>query len=284
MEDTPGRNYDLTPPDIFAFFNHYFLLLFGLSCILGSLFVQEVFIMFGQFQIAISVAPALGILLPIYLVTRRFPAGFRRQFRIGRPRPRIALYVTLATLAMVVVVSHLYVTSQRFMPPPEAYNETLKQYRPTSALGAVVTFLGLCVVVPFAEEVVFRGVVQEIFRRNMNSALAVILAGVFFGVMHLNPQLLAGLVCFGIFLGIVFHLTSNLSYAILGHGVLNAVAFLQLTLLPEEALETPPFYMREWWMLPVSVAVTTILLREIKRGVSSVMETPGLPSDSPEWK
>ncbi len=274
MEETPERNSHLTSPDLFAFFNHYFLLFFSLSCILSSLFIQELFIMLGQFRLAIGVAPALGILLPVFLLARRFPSGLMKQFHITRPRVRISIYVVLATLAMVVIVSHLYVISQHFMPPPETYIEALERYRPTSVAAAVVTFLGLCLVVPVAEEIVFRGMIQEIFSRNMRGSFAVVLAGVFFGVIHLNPQLLAGLVCFGIFLGILFHVTSSLSYSILSHGVLNAVAFLQLALLSEESLETAPFYVREWWMLPVAVVAVGLLLKEIKTGASISLETP----------
>jgi membrane protease YdiL (CAAX protease family) len=282
MEETPERNSHLTPPDLFTFFNHYFLLFFSLSCILSSLFIQELFIMLGQFRLAIGVAPALGILLPIFLLARRFPAGFMKQLQVTRPRVRISIYVVLATLAMVVIVAQLYVISQNFMPPPETYVEALEQYRPTSVATAVVTFLGLCLVVPVAEEIVFRGMIQEIFSRNMRGSFAVMLAGVFFGVIHLNPQLLAGLVCFGIFLGILFHVTSSLSYSILSHGVLNTVAFLQLALLSKESLETAPFYVREWWMLPVAVLVVGLLLKEIKKGVPISLETPFESSNHPE--
>ena len=85
MEETPESNHDLPPRDIFTFFNHYFLLFFGLSCILSSLFFQQLFIVLDQFRLAIALGPALGIVLPIFLLSRRFHDGFRKQFRIATP-------------------------------------------------------------------------------------------------------------------------------------------------------------------------------------------------------
>ena len=52
------------------------------------------------------------------------------------------------------------------------------------------------------------------------------------------------------------------------------MAFLQLALLSEESLETAPFYVREWWMLPVAVVAVGLLLKEIKTGASISLETP----------
>ena len=277
MQERPESNSDLKRRGgIFEVFNQYFLLFFALCCIFSSVFVQELFISLQQYRLGISVAPFLGIVLPIFLLTRQFPTSFARQLRIRRPGLTLTLYVTLATIAMVAVVDHVYVISQQFMPEPEAYLDTLKMLKPSGILPTALTFVGLCIVIPIAEEVVFRGIIQRVFERNMGGIVALLLAGTFFGVLHFNPQLLLSMTSFGIFVGFIFYATSNLTYTILAHAVLNTVAFVQLTFGSGDDLGTAPFYLQDWWYLPLALAVVVILMRETKKkGEALPTPTPG---------
>jgi membrane protease YdiL (CAAX protease family) len=189
-------------------------------------------------------------------------------------RVTTTVQVVVATLVMVVVVDHVYVISQQFMPSSDAYLESLKALKPTGFWSTALTFLGLCIVVPFTEEVVFRGLIQRVFALNMLPIVAVVLSGTFFGVIHLSPQLLVSMTCFGIFLAFVFYATSNLTYPIVGHAVLNAVAFVQLTFQSEDSFTDAPFYAQEWWYLPVAIGIVLILSREIKRGAARSAPAP----------
>jgi membrane protease YdiL (CAAX protease family) len=274
MEERPESNLEFEEPDAFKVLNQYFLLLFSLSCILSSVFIQEVFIMMKQFRVGITVAPTLGIIFPVAYLMRRFPRGIRRQLRIRLPRLLPTAYVVVATLATVVIVDNIYVFSQRFFPVPDAYIEGLKELKPDGTLAFVLTFFGLCIAVPVAEEIVFRGMIQRVFERNMPPVAAFLLAGIFFGVIHLNPQLLISMACFGIFLGFLFYATANLTYTIISHAVLNAVAFYQLVTATNDNFESSPFYMGEPWAFVGCVALVVFVLVEIKRGASKSASTP----------
>jgi len=260
MEDQIQGNPELGPPDIFAAFNHYILLFFGLTCILSSVFIQQLFYLADQLRVGLVVAPVLGIILPVWAVTRRFPAGFRSQLLIARPQLLMTLYVLVATAAVVVIVDFIYAVSQQFLTPPADYVEGLKELKPTGIVPVAVTFFGICVLVPFAEEIVFRGLVQRIFSRNMGPVLAMLLAGAFFGVIHLTPQLLLSMIVFGIFLGYLFMATSNLVYPILAHAVLNSVSYVQLLVLPEDQLASVPPYARDPWALGLAVLMLIPIL------------------------
>jgi membrane protease YdiL (CAAX protease family) len=273
MQEGYEGNHEMEKRSIFEVLNPYYLLFFALSCVLASVFLQEIFIAVKQFRVGIVVAPVIGILLPIFILTRRFGSGFRQQLQIAGPRWITVLQVTAATVVMVVVVDHVYVVSQRFMPESDVYVEGLKALRPDSLWTGIVTFAGLCIIVPVAEEIVFRGFVQRVFSLNMNGVLAFIIAGVFFGAIHLSPNLLLSMSCFGVFLGFIYYATANLTYTILSHAVLNTVAFLQLTLGAGDDFSVAPFYIQEWWYFPIAAGVVLILLREIKRGAA-----PGAPA------
>lgn len=274
MQEEMKDNLEFETPDIFSALNNYVLLLFALACVLGSVFLQQLFYAMGQLRLGMVVAPILGIILPVYIATRRFPAGFRGQLRIRRPSLVVGLYVAVATACAVVVVDWTYALSQKLMDTPRDYIEGLKELKPTGAPAAVMTFFGICVLVPFAEEVVFRGIVQRIFARNMGSALALVLAGVFFGVVHLTPQLLLSMVAFGIFLGYLFFATSNLTYPILAHCILNTISYVQLLTLPEGELASAPPYAHNWWILLLSFVLLFYLLVRIKKGASAEAKAP----------
>jgi hypothetical protein len=183
------------------------------------------------------------------------------------------LYVVLVTLAGVVIIDCIYLLSQRLLPAPVDFIEGLKILKPQGVWSFLITFLGICVVVPIAEELVFRGIVQRVFSRNMNPIIAFILAGIVFGGIHLDAHLLISISCFGIILGFIFYATNNLTYTILSHAVFNTVAFVQLSTTSPDLLETPPFYVRDVRFIIVSAILLFFFLRKIKKG-GSYKETP----------
>jgi len=266
MEERPEGNHEFETPTIFSVLNNYYLLFFSATCVLASVFTQQFFYLIDQFRLGISAGPIIGIILPVYLITRRFPSGFKSQLRIKPLRPVPTACVIVATLAVVVLVDFIYFHSQRFMPVPTDYIEGLKELKPTGWLAVAVTFAGLCIVVPIAEEIIFRGVVQRVFCRNMHPVFAVVLAGILFGVVHLTPQLLPSMIFFGIYVGYLYFATANLTYTMLAHGLLNTTAFVQLVFSTEEQLSAMPMYVRNPMVVGASFVVLALLVVRIRKG------------------
>ncbi len=263
MEENTQRN---TPADIFTAVNNYFLLFFCASCVLSSMYIQQIFAMADHYREGIGVSALLGIILPVYLLTRRFPAGIRHQLRIARPRwPRLLLAI-VATAGAVVLVDQIYVITQQFSPVPDDYAEAIRELKPEGALQFVVTLAGLCILVPVAEEVVFRGLIQQVFTRNMGPILAVVLAGATFGAVHLNAHLLISITVFGCYLGWVYHVTGNLTYTIISHAVFNTVALVQLTWSRGMAEGGLPIYLQDTRIVVASLVIFVFLLFKMKEG------------------
>lgn len=265
-EDKPPSNTEVRRADIFTAVNNYLLLVFCGSCVLSSMYIQQLFFVLGQYRLGIGVSALLGIMLPLALVARRFGGGLRRQLRLHRPHTARSVYVILATLAAVVVVDQVYLINQHFMPVPEDYLRSVRDLKPDGAWAFAVTFAGLCLLVPVAEEMVFRGFVQQIFARNMGGVLAFVLAGIVFGAVHLNPHLLVSIGFFGIFLGFVYYASGNLTYTVMAHAVFNTIALLQLTFTDVLEADEPPFYLQDVRMFVVAVVLLVYLLVQIKRG------------------
>ncbi|MCK5713142.1 MAG: hypothetical protein KAI25_10520, partial [Hyphomicrobiaceae bacterium] len=135
MQDPNGGNYEVGEKTVFAGLNQYFLLFFSVSCVLSSVFIQELFLMAGQIHLGIGLAPIIGILVPIYILTHRFSTGFRGQLQLKSPRLRPILLVVVSTLAMVVVVDFVYIFSQLFLPEPEGYAESMRRIKPDNVMA-----------------------------------------------------------------------------------------------------------------------------------------------------
>lgn len=264
--DHPHPGNSGRPADLFETVNPYALLFFAASCLFASIAVQDLFYLAGRHRDGIGAAALAGVVLPAWLLTRRFEGGMRGQLRLHRPNARTLAHVALATLCAVVVVDEIYSISQRWFPASEAYRSLVSDLRPDSVASFVSVALGLCVLVPLAEEIVFRGFVQQVLERNVGGTAGFVLAGLLFGAAHLDAHLLLSVCAFGLFVGWVFHATRNLTDAVAAHAVFNTVAFVQLVTSTDETLDAPPFYLRDERILVGATVVLVLLLVRMPRG------------------
>jgi len=263
VEETTPRN---TPPDVFTAVNNYFLLFFCASCVLSSMYIQQLFALLEHYRVGIGVSSLLGIIIPVYLLTRRFPAGIRGQLRIARPRwPRLLLVIA-ATAGVVVLVDQIYVITQHFSPVPDDYAEAIRELKPEGPLQFLVILIGLCMLVPLAEEVVFRGLIQQIFQRNLGALLAVALSGAVFGAVHLNAHLLISITVFGWYLGWVYYATGNLTYTMVSHALFNLAALAQLTWSDDAVDGGLPIYLQDTRIVVGALVIFVFLLFKMKEG------------------
>jgi membrane protease YdiL (CAAX protease family) len=276
--DEREKSNTRTPHDVFTAVNNYFLLFFCASCVISSMYIQQLFFMVGQYRIGIGVSSLLGILTPVYLLIRKFPSGVKHQVRLARPRVHRMILVVVMTLAAVVLIDQIYVITQRFSPVPEDYAEAVRELKPESVLDFVITFAGLCVLVPMAEEMVFRGLIQQVFTRNMGALIGVALAGAIFGAVHLNAHLLISVTVFGWFLGYLYQATGNLTYTMAAHAIFNGVALAQLAFAPDTEAGNLPVYLRDTWIVVVALVLFIFLVAKIREGGSETEPPYEIPA------
>lgn len=87
--------------------------------------------------------------------------------------------------------------------------------------------LGSCLIIPFAEELLYRGVVWKRLRMLFGNLPALILSAVLFGVMHVNlvQFLYAGIL--GLLLAYLMQTTGKLYAPVLGHIAANVAAVVR---------------------------------------------------------
>lgn len=116
----------------------------------------------------------------------------------------------------------------------QKYFQAYEEITSTIVQGSIfMTILVVGILVPFAEEFLFRGVIQKTFSKNMSIKVAVIIQGVLFGIYHGN--LIQGL--YATFLGILFgcitYKSKSIYPAVMMHMVNNSIASIAYHIFPE---------------------------------------------------
>ena len=104
-----------------------------------------------------------------------------------------------------------------------------------SALS-VASIVGICLLAPFAEELVMRGGVEEyLLRWKPNAALAIVLSALLFGVLHFYPSQIVIAFLNGLLYGWVYYRSRNVLACFLMHMVNNTASCLADWLRPDDS-------------------------------------------------
>jgi membrane protease YdiL (CAAX protease family) len=114
-------------------------------------------------------------------------------------------------------------------PVAEVKDFTNRILCPLLAPCTVVDLLGISVLAGLGEELLFRGVLQEMFSRHLPVELALLAASVLFGLVHaITPTYAVLATLSGLYLGWLFHSTENLLVPVLAHALYDFGVLLYL--------------------------------------------------------
>lgn len=126
--------------------------------------------------------------------------------------------------------------------------------------------LGIAIVGPIVEELVFReGIQGSLERSGKPFWLAAVVSALCFGLIHLNPAQVPFAFVMGLILSVIYHKTGNAVVTSIIHILNNSMAVLQMNLLGEKAAD---FKMGEWmgltpvceWALVAVLAVLCVYI------------------------
>lgn len=169
-------------------------------------------------MLAVSGGVAYVLMLAGVLIYRRARGGRGRVMRMSIRGfdPLFLLWGVVFMLAVGVVLEPLL----GLLPAP-----------PSQIYGTGFwTILAVVVLAPLFEELICRGVVLESLRSRFGVIGAWGLSSLFFGVIHLQPQLMVNALFMGMILGYVAIRTGSLWSAIILHAINNSIAYVALTL------------------------------------------------------
>ncbi len=201
--------------------------LFGLEVILGAAFFDAgVKIKAGDPQYgSVILVLANGVVFSLLLHYKGL--SYRELFHSGRSSIKSVMVVAglpalVAATGLFFLIWNINGLISQLVPP--SYRE-IRMFERMVEAGAV-SFFALCLVAPFLEEMLFRGIFLRSFLRRYPQAYAIGLSALLFGAMHLNLyQFVVGLLM-GTFLGWIYARTQSLWPCIAIHAWNNLLAFI----------------------------------------------------------
>lgn len=112
-----------------------------------------------------------------------------------------------------------------------------------SDYGWIGAFLKVAVIAPIVEELIFRGLIFQGFRKNYNEFIAVFMSALLFALFHLNPWQFPATFILGLLLGWIMLRTNSLILSILGHSINNSIVLITVTYW--EQIHTSAIYLLE---------------------------------------
>jgi membrane protease YdiL (CAAX protease family) len=255
-------------------FNLWFLLLFGVFVFILYQVMQVPFVF--QFTgvesyeprsgfwiaLGILIAGLAGVVLPLLALPWGYRIPIRAQYMIAPPRLGAALAVIAATLSIIPILEIITVQISRILPPSESYLLFLERMRSTDGMGSICLFISLALVVPFAEELLFRGFLQRLLSGWMGGPGAIVLVALLFGVVH-PPYSIPGVILLGLFFGCLVYFLGNLLYPVIGHATWNLANLAVLKMSPASVQLPPesPFSAHPWAWGAASVLLFVFFTR-----------------------
>jgi len=223
---------------VFERVNNYLLLLYAGACLIMNYSLGGLLYLRGMLILSLSVPGIVSILVPLFVLSRRFSLAFTEEYRLSAPVLRTTALSLLISGSATLPVEAISTFFERRWPPDSDYINFLLAIKPKGFLSFLAVALGVVIVAPFTEELLFRGFIQRIFMRNMRGALAVALGALLFGICHFDMPVLVPVTTLGILYGYLFLRTGNLFYPFLGHALFNLISLIRLHLASEGAIES----------------------------------------------
>ncbi len=216
---------------------------------------------------------------------------------LGLQHPtKFKVYAATAVLMLIILplVYAIYAFNQS-MALPEAWSELEKSLQNAEATsqqtitlllsatgwtGFVFNLIVIALLPALSEELIFRGVLQNIVRNSSgNPHLAIWLAAFVFSAVHMQWYGFLPRMLLGALFGYLYFWSGQLSLAVLAHFVNNAIAVLfeyaaktgQAPVTETELLQSP------WWLVLLSALFTGILLRYLH--LHRLKLNPQIPSN-----
>lgn len=175
----------------------------------------------------------------------------------------VAASLTIIPLSMVVEG----VVLRRFGIPEDVIRALLEilRARDLGELMLVWSVAGLGAAV--GEELIFRGILQRSLYGSVKGWLAVVIAGIIFGVLH-NPWRMASASLLGIYMGFLYLWTDCLVFPIVAHLTINSFVVISLYISEHSGSVEVPKWIGEpafeatlppWYLVAFSTALFVVL-------------------------
>jgi membrane protease YdiL (CAAX protease family) len=178
-----------------------------------------------------------GILFGAMILLRMEGLGWRESFGFRGLRSLRAVggaaLTTLLFLPVALGLSWVSASMMRYFfvePVQQQAVQAVQEATGAVELGAMAVMA--VVVAPFAEEVLFRGLLYPLLRPRWGSGLACLVTSLMFGAIHFNAMSFLPLTLFAVVLVALYEGTGTLLAPVTAHALFNFANFALLLLVP----------------------------------------------------
>ena len=219
MSTTPT----LTPPLAIAW---SMLLTVGLFSI--AVVVSVAFGATNQGVVVGSVAELLLLLPAARFLAKRYGDGDPRRALALAPASRVELLIG-GSLGVLLHLPAGYVSElveRQFPTPPEALRAQLQALTPGSLPMAIMMLIGVAAVVPYIEELFFRGALFSPLLKSSPGVVAVLTTSIAFALAHQEPRNWAPLLVVAVVLGELRRHSGSIWPGVALHAAFNATTLV----------------------------------------------------------
>lgn len=228
----------------------------GLTVLLvtGSFFFQILFFLArDDLFVPVLAGSIAGVLVPVFLIARRFGFSLEEDFGLDRPRPTILAGAALMAICSLLPTSLLAEFSLRLHPADPTWESFFRENLPTTAGGVVLAVITVVAVAPLAEEIVFRGLLHRLASSMWGALPAALISGLVFGIIHGEPWFLFGLVGVGLVLAFIWETTRSVTACWVAHAVHNSISLWAMLNSEGGLAEAQAITMQDWGLAAGSV-------------------------------
>ena len=183
-----------------------------------------------------SISALISLLLFIQIFRARKIDLFSVIHMKGKPSGADMLYGAFAGASTNFVISLILVGIQSLGFFKEAFSDYNAHMNQAFGSGNVLPLLlGVGIIVPAVEEIMFRGMISNELARIMPLKTALIVQGVLFGLYHLVPLQICYTIPLGIYFGFIGYKSDSIWPAVSGHVAMNSIAVFLATPFIESA-------------------------------------------------
>lgn len=135
----------------------------------------------------------------------------------------------------------------------------------TSPTHFILAFIVVAIIPAIGEELLFRGLIQNMFSKAFNNPhIAIWLTGFIFAAIHMQFFGVMPRMFLGVLFGYLYHWSGKLSVAMIGHLVNNGLALIALYLAQKDIVQVSPEQMEEaapWPAVLIFAVISFFLLK-----------------------
>jgi membrane protease YdiL (CAAX protease family) len=184
-------------------------------------------VLFGGSNLAVVVAGPAELMLMVpaarFIVRLYGDRDAQKAFALGAVSPLELLIGASLGIVLHLPTGYLgALVERRFPTPPELLHAQLHQLTPSSPALALGILLSVAVIVPFAEELFFRGALFGALTRSGPAFVAIWTTSIAFALAHQEPRNWAPLLIVALVLGLLRSLGGSIWSGIALHAAFNA--------------------------------------------------------------